>query len=136
MDGGNSSGLHRSARDFGKEELLCLHSWATFELDLTSPAGLNECMSRRRVIRICASVNSVVLGELGGRGVERRNDASQPIGHTESCMQLHLAYVGKMVANIHTIPARMKDEYSGPLAPGIGSSQWKIDSGQTKHVER
>jgi hypothetical protein len=56
-------------------------------------------------MRMYTPVNNVSLGELGTSGVQRKIDASQPIGHTDSRMQPPLAYVGKMVANIHIILA-------------------------------
>ena len=57
-----------------------------------------------------ALIKIVPLGKLEGRGVECKNDISQPIGYTESLMRPSLAYVGNMVANIHTIPSGMKDK--------------------------
>lgn len=59
------------------------------------------------------AVNSLVLGEVEGRRFRRKIDASQPIGRTESHMQSHLAYVGKLVANIHRLLASGKDKCVG-----------------------
>lgn len=73
---------------------------------MLSPLWLIRCRASahmyQHAMRISTSVDIVVLGELERRNTERKNNYGQPIGHTESRMQSHLAYVGKLVANIYT----------------------------------
>lgn len=49
------------------------------------------------IMHISTPTNGVMLGGLRGRGIGCKVDVSQPIGYTESLMQPHLAYVGKIV---------------------------------------
>jgi hypothetical protein len=65
------------------------------------------------IMRSSARTDIVVLGEHQGRGVQCKTGVREPIGHTESYTQSHLAYVGKLVATIHKTSTRTKDEHTG-----------------------
>jgi hypothetical protein len=79
--------------------------------------GGNACLCliymTKCIMRSPARTGIVVLGELGGRGVQCNNNVCQPIGRTESYTQSHLAYVGKSVATIHKTSTEAKDENAG-----------------------